>query len=172
MDQSTRDRICSRSRTDGQVAVEINWTGPVTLICLVSQSCQFGQARSDQISADCCLLGLLAITVTAHYRPLLPRSRQPDTGKRPWYMTFPCALDGSKVCLWKGGGRGHSQGPQSSEAGTINRWQVTSTRPRRSIRTQTGGAVLVADGGGANMALCLQIKLSGASGCCFGPRQN
>lgn len=88
MDQSTRDRICSRSRTDGQVAVEINWTGPVTLICLVSQSCQFGQARSDQISADAaCWAFLLAITVTAHYHPLLlPRSRQPDTGNRPWYI--------------------------------------------------------------------------------------
>lgn len=153
MDQSTRDRICSRSWTDGQVAVEINWTGPVTLICLSCQSCQFGQARSDQISADAVLLACLlsqSLPTTTLSSCDLDNLIQTNRREARRYCPLLSAPDG------KGREGSHSQGPQSSEAGTINRWQVTSTSPRRS---NTGGAELVPGGGGANMALCLEKKL-------------
>lgn len=91
--------------------------------------------RPDQIrSAPMLLACLLAITVTAPCRPLLPRSRQPDTDKCPSSRSCPTAIGP----YWGKEGRGHSQGPQTIEAGTINRWQVTSSSPRRSNRT-TGG---------------------------------
>ncbi|KAH8766746.1 hypothetical protein F5883DRAFT_77532 [Diaporthe sp. PMI_573] len=67
MDHSTRDRICSRSWMDGQVAVEINWTGPVPSHLSVSHV-RSSQARSDQTPMLLLLHALLACCHSHRYR--------------------------------------------------------------------------------------------------------
>lgn len=158
MDQSTRDRICSRSWTDGQVAVEINWTGPVTLICLVSQSCQSSQARSDQISADALLACLLSqslptTTLSSHDLDNLIQTK----GRR--FTQVPTAV---RPDWGRRGEGGHSQGPQTGEAGTINQSLASDKYHPSQIEQNIRRAELVPEGGGgANMALCPELKLEG-----------
>lgn len=98
MDQSTRDRICSRSWTNGQVAVEINWTGPVTLICL--PVIQVSQARSDQTPM------LLARLPSRSLPATTLSSRDLDD----LIQTKPRRVTQVLSCPRPKGGRGHSQG--------------------------------------------------------------
>ena len=127
-------------------------TDPVTLICQSVKS--ISQSGQIKIRHRCCLhAGLLSRSLPA---ATLPRSRRPDTGKRPSSHAGPilsCPRPTAVRPDWGGGGthRDHSPAKQVQ-------WRASGKCQARADRTQAGG-------GGANMALCLGTKLKvGARG--------